>query len=147
MQLQIQLSPLNCNSGRRSILCNITIYFVLEYTEMNTGGSHFNEWSALGSVVLIWLLCSQESVSALISQSNRCVIPAAFFEKLRCVATAHISHSFSEYWLTCMQSHRRAHSLLWNIPTVSGLWWFMNSGMLNSLSVCNDLVGLPASQL
>lgn len=26
---------------------------------------------------------------------------------------------------------------LWNIPTVSGFWGFMDSGMLNSLSVCN----------
>lgn len=41
---------------------------MLEYSEMNTGGLPFNEWSVLGSVVLIWLLCSQESAPELISQ-------------------------------------------------------------------------------
>ncbi len=49
---------------------------------MNTGGSQFNEWSALVSIDLIWLLCSEESVSVLISQSNRCVSPSAFYDKL-----------------------------------------------------------------
>lgn len=60
---------------------------------MNTGGSQFNEWSAMESVDLVWLLCSQELVSALISQSNRCVSPAALCDKLRCVATVHFSCS------------------------------------------------------